>query len=280
MEIMRKAILAAATAGALLVGACGTSGEAPVAPAAGDGSPADGGGFAGDPSGTLKAWGFENADDVGRSRLDYVAGKLSGVTVDLDATAFDSQKFITRQASGDVPDVVQMDRRLVAAYAAQDLLTPLNECFAAQGVDPSAAYYASVVDDVTLQGAIYAVPQFYQPPAIIINNRVAKAAGVTPEDIDTSDLDKLLPAIKKMYAEVGGQPKTLGFDPQAHSNAELWVLARGGKLVNDQGAPTLDDPANSAAFEWLKQIYDAQGGFAKLKSFSDTFDFFGDNNQY
>lgn len=281
MKSKYRPIFAATAVGAILFTACAPASENAGGPAnAGESPVAPGGEFAGDPSGTLKAWGFENADDVGQSRLDYVAGVLSNVTVDLDATAFDSQKFITRQASGDVPDVVQMDRRLVAAYAAQDLLTPLSECFAAQNVDPGTAYYKNVIDDVTLQGEIYAVPQFFQPPAIIVNNRVAKAAGVTPEDIDTSDLDTLLPAIKKMYSEEGGQPKTLGFDPQAHSNTELWVLARGGKLVDDQGAPTLDDPANAAAFEWLKQIYDAQGGYAKLKSFSDTFDFFGDNNQY
>lgn len=279
MESMRRTLLVAAAASALLLAACATT-EGPGVAVDGDETAAPGGEFTGDPAGTLNAWGFENADDVGQSRLDYVAGVLTGVTVDLDATAFDSQKFITRQASGDVPDVVQMDRRLVAAYAGQDLLTPLSQCFAAHDVDPATAYYKNVIDDVTLQGEVYAVPQFFQPPAIIVNNRVAKAAGVAPEDIDTSDLDKLLDAISKMYAESGGQPTTLGFDPQAHSNTELWVLARGGKLVDDQGAPTLDDAANAAAFEWLKQIYDAQGGYAKLKSFSDTFDFFGDKNQY
>ncbi|MDR2347678.1 MAG: extracellular solute-binding protein [Bifidobacteriaceae bacterium] len=228
----------------------------------------------------LDAWGFENADDVGQSRLDYVAELLTGVDVQLDPTAFDSQKFTSRIAGGDIPDVVQMDRRAVPTYAAQGLLTPLDECFVEQGGDPDEMYYPNVVDDITYDGKIWAVPQFFQPPAIMINNRVAKAAGVTPEDIDTSDPDRLIAAIEKMYAEAGGNPTTLGFDPQAHANTELWVLSQGGKLVDDQGAPTLDDPANAAAFEFIKRLYDAQGGYAKTKSFSDTFDFFGDLNQY
>ncbi|MDR0594374.1 MAG: extracellular solute-binding protein, partial [Bifidobacteriaceae bacterium] len=181
---------------------------------------------------------------------------------------------------GDIPDVVQMDRRAVVTYAAQGLLAPLDECFKAQGVDPAENYYPNVVDDVTYDQKIWGVPQFFQPPAIMINNRVARAAGVTPEDIDTSDPDRLLAAIEKMYAESGGNPTTLGFDPQAHANTELWVLSQGGKLVDAAGAPTLDDPANVPAFEYIKRLYDAQGGYAKVKSFSDTFDFFGDNNQY
>ena len=60
----------------------------------------------------------------------------------------------------------------------------------------------------------------------------------------------------------------------------LWVLGYGGQLADSNGKPTLDDPKNEKGLEVLKQITDAQGGYAKVKSFSDTFDTFGDNNQY
>ena len=53
-----------------------------------------------------------------------------------------------------------------------------------------------------------------------------------------------------------------------------------GRLVDRNGSPTLDNAANVYPLQLLKQITDAQGGYAKLKSFSDTFDFFGANNQY
>ncbi|MDR1432374.1 MAG: extracellular solute-binding protein [Propionibacteriaceae bacterium] len=278
MKNTRKAILAALAAAAVLLSACSSDTPASSPPTTPDAP--SGGEFAGTPEGTLDAWGFENADDVGTSRLEHAKGILTGVDIQLDATAFDSQKFVSRTAGGDIPDVVQMERRLVTTYAAQGLLSPLNDCFAAQNVDPAKSYYKNVIDDVLYDGNIYAVPQFFQPPAIIINNRVAKAAGVVPEDIDTSDPDRLLAAIGKMYKEKDDKPVTIGFDPQAHSNTEMWVLSQGGKLVDDKGAPTLDDPSNVPAFEYIKKLYDAQGGYAKLKSFSDTFDFFGDKNQY
>ena len=54
----------------------------------------------------------------------------------------------------------------------------------------------------------------------------------------------------------------------------------GGQLTDDEGKPTLDDPSNVAGIELLKQINDAQGGFAKVKSFTDSFDTFGENNQF
>ncbi len=270
---MRKRILsiAALAASAMVLAGCGGGGAAEQA------EDAD---FGAEPSGTLNAWGFENADDVGQSRLDYAAEQLSDVEIELDATAFDAQKFTTRLASGDVPDVVQMDRRYVTTYAAQDLIMPLDQCFEEQDVSPREHWYPFVIDDVTHEDAVWAVPQFYQPPAILVNKKVLNEAGVTVDQIDTSKPDVLLEAIGKMYQESGGVPSRLGFDPVPTGQGGLWILGMGGQLTDDKGAPTLDDPSNIAGIEILKQITDAQGGFASVKSFTDSFDTFGDNNQY
>ncbi|NLP84529.1 extracellular solute-binding protein [Microbacterium sp. CFH 90308] len=272
---MRKRIIgiAAIAASAVVLAGCGSGGGG----GGGTGGDID---FTAEPTGALSAWGFENADDVGQSRLDYAAEQLSDVEVDLDATAFDAQKFTTRIASGDVPDVVQMDRRYVTQYAAQDLIIPLDACFEAQDVTPDDYWYPFVVDDVRYEDGIWAVPQFYQPPAIILNKRVMDAAGVTNEEIDTSNPEALLGAVEKMYQESGGVPSVLGFDPVSTGQAPLWILGQGGQLIDGDGAPTLDDPSNIAGIELLKQLNDAQGGYAAVKSFTDSFDTFGDNNQF
>lgn len=262
---------AVVTASALLLTGCG-GGSADDAAADVD--------FGAEPTGALKVWGFENADDVGTSRMDHAAEKLPDIEVDLDATAFDAQKFTTRIASGDVPDVVQMDRRYATTYAAQGLVMPLDECFAAHDVSPRDHWYPFVVDDVTYEDDVWAVPQFYQPAAILLNKAVLDEAGVTAEEFDTSNPDALLGAIGKIYEESGGVPTRLGFDPVATGQGGLWVLGMGGQLNDEDGKPTLDDPSNVAGLEMLKQITDAQGGFAAVKSFSDSFDTFGDDNQF
>ncbi len=105
--------------------------------------------FGTSPAGALNAWAFDNADDVGKARLEHAKQQLSGVTVTLDATPFDAQKFTTQAASGEVPDVVQMDRNYVATYAAKGLIKPLDGCYTAQGVDAKAQFYPSVIADVT-----------------------------------------------------------------------------------------------------------------------------------
>jgi multiple sugar transport system substrate-binding protein len=260
----------ALTSSAVVLAACGSSG----------GSNSGNVSFTKNPSGTLKAWGFNSPDEVATSRLDYAKKQLSKVKIKMDETSFDAQKFTTRVASGNVPDVVQMDADMVATYAAQKLIIPLDKCFSTHGVDPKTAYYPSVDGDITYQGHIWAVPQFYQPPAIILNKRVMQEAGVTPAQINTSKPSELVAAAKKMYKSSGGKPTRIGFDPVASGYPALWILAYGGQLIDSNGKPTLDDPANVKGLQVLKQITDAQGGYAKLKSFTDTFDTFGAKNQY
>jgi multiple sugar transport system substrate-binding protein len=248
----------------------------------GGGGGAASGDFTKDYKGTVSVWGFENADEVGTSRLD-VAEKVVGekkTKVDLDASAFDAQKFTTLAASGGIPDVVQMDRQFVATYAAQGLIMPLDQCFSLYGLDPDKYWYPQVVDDVTYDGDVYGVPQFYQPPAILLNTRVMDAAGVTAADLDTSDQSRFLEAVTKMTKMKGANPTVMGFDPQGVGKAGLWMLSFGGKTIDKDGKPALDDPNNAKAIEFLKKIYDAQGGYANAKSFVDSFDVFGDNNSY
>lgn len=246
----------------------------------GGGGAAESVSFTDSPSGSLSAWGFDNADDVGTSRLDHAEEQLGEVEITIDQTAFDAQKFTTRVASGNVPDIVQMDRQFVATYAAQGLLIPLDECFAAHNVDPDESYYPSVMDDVSWDDKTWGVPQFYQPPAIMVNKRAMDAAGVTADQIDTSKPDVLLEAVSKMYKESGGNPSTLGFDPKSTDQTGLWLLGYGGALMDDEGVPTLDLPENVEAVTFLKELTDAQGGYAKMKSFTDSFDTFGDKNPY
>ena len=60
----------------------------------------------------------------------------------------------------------------------------------------------------------------------------------------------------------------------------MWFTVFGGRTNDDTGRPALDDPKNVQALTWMKQLMDAQGGYAPIKSFKDSMDVFGDKNQY
>ncbi|HVU90867.1 MAG TPA: extracellular solute-binding protein [Jatrophihabitans sp.] len=270
----KRAVLIALTAASAvgLMTACGSSG--------GGSSSAKGADFSANAKGTMTAWAFDGIDDVGQARVDDAKAALSNIKIKMDETAFDAQKFTTRVAGGNIPDVVQMDRGFVTTYAAQGLIMPLDKCYSAHKVDPKQRFYPAMIDDVTYQGKVWAVPQFLQPNLIILNERVMKAAGVTNDQIDTSKPDELLAAIAKMYKTSGGNPSVLGFDPVPTGQDYQWVIGLGGQLADKDGKPTLDNPNNVYPLEFLKKITDAQGGWAKIKSFTDRFDTFGKNNQY
>ncbi len=267
-----RAGAAGAIAAALLLTGCGGGGGGPDAAAETD--------FGAEASGTLTGWGFENTDDVGQARLDHAAAALEGVTIELDQTAFDAQKFTTLAVSGDMPDVVQIDRQFVPTYAAQGLLMPLDDCVAAHDVDPQQHWYPHVVEDITWDGQLWAVPQFYQPPVILTNARVMEEAGVSAEDLSLSDPEALIAAAEAMTVMDGSSVTRVGFDPQGVSKAQQWLLAFGGGATDEEGVPTLDREENVAAVEFLQQLYEAQGGFAEVDAFISSIDIFGDGNGY
>ena len=237
-------------------------------------------GFSKEVSGTLKTSGFNPDDEVGKARSDYAAKQLSGVTIQQDTTGFDAQKFAAQAAAGRVPDLQQVDRSVVATLADKDLIIGIDECYTLYGVTPDQQYYPSTIADVTYDGKVFAVPQFFQPSALIANKRVLDSAGVTPEQLDTSKPDEIVALAKKMYAEKGGKPTVIGFDADLPGSAFIWFTAFGGRTNDETGRPTLDDPKNVEALTWMKQLMDAQGGYAPIKSFKDSMDAFGDKNQY
>nr|WP_300144943.1 extracellular solute-binding protein [Propionicimonas sp.] len=115
--------------------------------------------FSKDVTGTLRTSGFNPSDEVGQSRADFAASKLGGLKVDMDTTNFDPQKFAARAAAGQAPDLIQVERNVVATFAAKNLIIPLDQCYALWGVTPNQQYYQSTIDDVTYDGQVFAVPQ-------------------------------------------------------------------------------------------------------------------------
>ena len=279
---MRKLVAAAAMSAALAltVVGCSSSGANTSSTGSNGVKVPD---FTAKPAKTLSIEGVNPTDEVAKSRVSYADSKLksAGVSVSLNKATFDPQKFTAQIASGKVPDLIYMDRAQVATYASKGLVIPLDQCFKDNNVDATKAYYPAILDAVKYQGDTYAIPEFWQTNAIMLNQRVLKKAGVTADDFNMKDPDAVLAAAKKVYQASGGKPSVIGFDPAVSGgNANVWLFAFGGGLVDSKGKPTLNSAANIKAFTWLKQLYDEQGGYAKAASFINTFDYFGDNNQY
>src|ERR1051326_308074 len=119
-------IVAAAAALALVAAGCGGSKHKGTNAAGADGS---GNGTASVPrraSQTLTLYGFGTGDEVAQARTKLAMKAVAPARVTNPTGGFEDQAFLTRVASGDVPDLVYMDRQKVGTYAAKGALMPLT----------------------------------------------------------------------------------------------------------------------------------------------------------
>lgn len=270
-----RSVLGVVVAAALLTVGCNPAAQDEPGAASASSS-----GFSTQLSGTLRTGGFNPSDEVARSRSDLATRAVSPVKVSMDTTEFDAQKFAAQAASGQVPDLLSVDRTVVGTLADKGLIRPLEQCFSLHGVRPAQQYYPAAIKDVTYDTHIYGVPQSFQTSMLIGNKRVMAKAGVTPAQLDTSRPDALVGIARKMYHASNGRPDVLGLDLDLPGSSAMWLKVFGGAPMDDEGRPTLDDSKNVQALTWMKKVMDAQGGYASIKSFKDSMDVFGDQNQY
>ena len=227
----------------------------------------------------LKIFGFSGGDDVAQNREAFTKRVLAPAKVSTPPGNFDPQRFLTQWASGSIPDLVYLDRQQVATLAAKNALTPLEDCVAAQHIDLS-QYNKAALKEATYNGHLYALPEFTNQRTLIVNMKAVQQAGLSQSDVSTTNWNRLAQVTKKLTVLRGGRPTRIGFDPKLPEFFILWAHANGATLLSADGLHAhLDSPKAVQALTFTKSLIDEQGGWAKFKSFRDTWDFFGAKNQ-
>jgi multiple sugar transport system substrate-binding protein len=244
----------------------------------GDEKPQAGG--SGSVSGTLTTFGFSLPDEIATTRVDTFKKAYPQVQVKITEGGFDEQQFLSAVASGAPPDLIYLDRETIGTYAARQAIQPLDDCVSKASIDLS-QYRPAAVQQVTVDGKVYGIPEFYSVRVMIINNKAVKEAGLSPAAVDTSDWSKLAAMAGKLTATKGGKLRRIGFDPKIPEFLPLWVKANGGAMLSDDGKKAqLNDPKVVEALTTTAGIVKADGGWNKLKGLRDSFDFFGAKNQF
>jgi multiple sugar transport system substrate-binding protein len=233
-------------------------------------------------AGTLNIYGYGPGDDIQENRASYAARQMSDTDINRPAGDFNDQVFLTRLASGDVPDLVRMSRPRVGTYAARGVLRPVGGCIS-QAVRK--LYRVGALRAMTYKGQLYGLPEFTQPVTLTVNRSAANAAGVSINDISTTNKRKLLAATKKLVKISGGDLQRIGFDPKIDSFIffQLWLRWFGNKydVVSANGLKAqLNTPQAVAALAYGVQLINAQGGWNRFNTFRNTFNFFGRDNPF
>jgi multiple sugar transport system substrate-binding protein len=230
--------------------------------------------------GTLSTFGFSLPDEIATTRVDAFKKAYPQVQVKITEGGFDEQQFLSAVASGAPPDLVYVDREIIGTYAARGAIQPLDECISAAQIDMG-QYRPAATQQVTVDGKVYGIPEFYSVRVMMINNKAVKDAGLSPADVDTTDWSKLAGMAGKLTVTEGNKLQRIGFDPKIPEFLPMWVKANGGALLSEDGKTAqLNDPKVVEALTTTAGIVQASGGWNKLKSLRDSFDFFGAKNQF
>ncbi|WP_043629375.1 ABC transporter substrate-binding protein [Nonomuraea candida] len=272
--LVRRSVLAVSLALALTSCAKGTGGGAAPAPS----------GERFDPGasyrGAITVMGFGATDEIGATRVGLAEKSLKGAEVKLVEGDLDIQQFLSSVAAGDPPDVIYANRDQVGTFASRGAIIPLTSCVRGEGVDTS-MYDKNALAQVTFGGEVYAIPEFNQVQITMANAGLLKAAGLTIGDVNGSDWDKISAAARKLVKAPGGKLRVVGFDSKLPEFLPLWAKSLGADLLSPDGRTArLNSPEVVEALTFAVSIYDAQGGFAKVKAARDSADFFGKGNQY
>jgi multiple sugar transport system substrate-binding protein len=184
---------------------------------------------------------------------------------------------------GSLPDVFWMNGPNIAKYASNDMLLPLDEKIAADGVDMG-NYPKALVDLYTVDGKPYGLPKDFDTIGLWYNKKMFDEAKIPYPDA-TWDLNKLREAAQKLtdpnkgvwgiaarqYSQenyyntilqnggfiISEDKKTSGYDkPEAIAGLKFWV-----DLIKDKISPTaaqMDETSASQLFESgkLAMLYD------------------------
>lgn len=233
-----------------------------------------------DLSGELQVMGISISDDVAEARYEHTTQGLGDeVEVDLIEGDLNIQQLLSAVAAGDPPDVIYVNRDQVGSLAGRGALVPLESCIDGEQIDME-QYRESAIEQVTLDGAVYGIPEFNQVQLAMANADLLGAEGLEISDVDGSDWEALT-AADAALARDGAGVEVIGVDPKLPDFFPLWAKANGADLISADGREAnLDDPAVVEALEFTTALYEAHGGFGAIKAKRDAADFFGEGNQF
>jgi multiple sugar transport system substrate-binding protein len=224
--------------------------------------------------------GFSLQDVIATSRADVFREEYPDVRLKVAEGGFDEQQFLSAVASGEPPSLVYLERTELGTYAARGALTPLDDCISEQDIDMG-QYRDSAVQQVTYDDHVYGIPEFNDVRVIFADKGALSQAGLTVDDLDTSDWDQLKQTAQALTRGSGTNLQRIGFDPKIPEFFPLWVAANGGQILSDDGlTPSLNSPEAVEAAEYAASLVETAAPWPQFKAYRDTWDFFGSKNMF
>lgn len=233
------AVAAVSSVGALVLAACGggsgfnDSGKSGGSDKSGDGP--------------ITVLIGSSGDAETKAVTDAVAAwsKDSGTEAKVQAASDLNQELAQGFSGGKPPDVFYLSTDALAGYASNGSLEPY-----ASKLDNADAFFPSLKAAFTVDDQFWCAPKDFSTLALVINNKLWKAAGLTDDDIPTTweELASVAARLTK------GKTVGLAFSPE-FQRLGAFAAEAGGGLTNEDGTEaTVNSEANVKALEFVKQM--------------------------
>jgi ABC-type glycerol-3-phosphate transport system substrate-binding protein len=179
-------------------------------------------------------------------------GAERGVWVDYTAISNVDQRTLIATAGGDPPDLAGLYDHVVAQFADQGALLPLDELAAEYGID-GAAFKPIWWEIGRYKGQLFALPSAPYTIALFYNRRLFREAGLDP-DAPPQSIEELTDFAKRLTRyDANGRISQMGFTT---SPAMLgwwhwvWPFFFGARPWDGERF-SIDTPEGRAAYAWL-----------------------------
>ena len=200
------------------------------------------------------------------ARVDRFTTAYPNVKLTFSTGGFDAQSFLAALGGPDRPDVVRIPRDRLGTYVARGALEPLDDCIGQTGTDMS-NFYDAAMKQVTIDGKVYGMPEFYWVTNWLIDTDLFKQAGLNPATWNVSDWNQIKTANDSLLNKTRTK---VAIDPRVSVDGDrfpMWVAAAGGQMLSDDGKESkLDTSEVADALNFTKSLIDAQGGLTRFTS--------------
>lgn len=158
-------------------------------------------------------------------------------------------KFLTAATSGGSPDILFWDRWRTSLYAPKNVLHPIDEFMAADGLDRS-EFYDEALKELSYGDKLYGLPLTVDARALFYNKKLLDEAGVQPPTT-WEELEKAAIATTKWN---GKKLEVAGFSLGDNGLFNMYLQQAGGQMLTEDGKTNFNNEKGRAVLEFWDRL--------------------------
>ncbi|MBP3967239.1 MULTISPECIES: ABC transporter substrate-binding protein [Paenibacillus] len=143
-------------------------------------------------------------------------------------------KFLTAATSGGSPDILFWDRWRTSLYAPKNVLHPVDEFMAKDGLSKD-DFYGEALKELSFQDKLYGLPLTVDARALFYNKKLLADAGINQPPATWDELEQ---AAIKTTKWNGNKLEVAGFSLGDNGLFNMYLQQAGGQMLSEDGTKT------------------------------------------